>query len=379
MADPRGARRPLPRLDADRLLPRAWPALDGARRVRQARHLAPVPDVRLVLRRPARGDVPVRARPHAADARRAVPGRGAARARPQGREVLPRRRLLPRARKPAHGAEEPALGLRVPRAHGLRGPPRARPLEHARDDRRRRHAAGHRTLLAGAAARGRPAACQRGPRPVRVLVHGRRPRGLLRLADRQRDRDGPADRARLELSRGQGAHGQLVQGADRDGRRGDGPRLLVLRDQRLRDHLPVAPRPRAEAAVAPVEVLRDGRRGPDGRHRPGRDPGAAGERELALQGGPCRRVDRPDQPRAHQPRHRPDDARRRRVLRADPHRGRGGALASAAEHRLLRAPRRLARLLLLDPLPRASTRAGSSSTTASRRSRPRRPRRSTRS
>ena len=36
----------------------------------------------------------------------------------------------------------------------------------------------------------------------------------------------------------------------------------------------------------------------------------------------------------------------------DPHRGRGRAVAAAAEHRLLRAARRLARLLLLDPLPR---------------------------
>jgi hypothetical protein len=43
--------------------------------------------------------------------------------------------------------------------------------------------------------------------------------GLLRLADRQRHRDGPADRARLELPGGQDAHGQLVQGADRAGRR----------------------------------------------------------------------------------------------------------------------------------------------------------------
>ena len=82
-----------------------------------------------------------------------------------------------------------------------------------------------------------------------------------------------------------------------------------------RDDLPVAARPRAEAAVAPLEVLRDGRRRAHGRDRAGRDPGAAGERGLALQGGPRGRVDRPDQPRAHQPRHRPHDARRGLAVR----------------------------------------------------------------
>ena len=59
-----------------------------------------------------------------------------------------------------------------------------------------------------------------------------------------------------------------------------------------------------------------GAAGADRRHRAGRDPGAAGERRLALPRRPRGRVDRPDQPRAHQPRHRADDARRRRVLRA---------------------------------------------------------------
>ena len=43
-------------------------------------------------------------------------------------------------------------------------------------------------------------------------------------------------------------------------------------------------RARAEAAVAPLEVLRDGRRRADRRNGAGRDPGAAGERGLALQG-----------------------------------------------------------------------------------------------
>ena len=49
-------------------------------------------------------------------------------------------------------------------------------------------------------------------------------------------------------------------------------------------------------------------------HRAGRDPGAAGERGLAVSRRSCGRVDRPDQPRAHQPRHRADDARRGRAL-----------------------------------------------------------------
>ena len=42
----------------------------------------------------------------------------------------------------------------------------------------------------------------------------------------------------------EGAHGQVVQGADRHGRGGDGPRLLVLRGERAPDDLPVAARPR---------------------------------------------------------------------------------------------------------------------------------------
>ena len=53
-----------------------------------------------------------------------------------------------------------------------------------------------------------------------------------------------------------------------------------------------------------------GAAGAHGRDRAGRDPGAAGERRLALPRRARRRVDRSDQPRAHQPRHRADDARR---------------------------------------------------------------------
>ena len=86
----------------------------------------------------------------------------------------------------------------------------------------------------------------------------------------------------------------------------------------------------------PVEVLRHRGRGPDGRHRAGRHPGAAGERRLALQGGARRRVDRPHQPRAHQPRHRADDARGRRALPSLPRSAATrprGALATPASGR----------------------------------------------
>ena len=252
----------------------------------QAPLVAAVPHLRRVLRGRDRGDLQVRPGPRAARARGAVPGRGAARARREDGEVLHRRLALPRARLAAHGAQEPALARRVPGAHRLRRPPRPRPVEHPRDDRRRRDAPRDGPLLARAPANRGAAARERGAGAVRVLVHRHRPGGLLRLADRQRARDGPADRARLDVPGREGAHGPVVQGADRHGRGRDGPRLLVLRDERARDDLPVAARPRREAAVAPLEVLRDGRRRAHGRDGPGRDPGAAGQRRLALQGGP---------------------------------------------------------------------------------------------
>ena len=63
-------------------------------------------------------------------------------------------------------------------------------------------------------------------------------------------------------------------------------------------------------------------------------------------------MDRPDQPRAHQPRHRPRHARRGLAVRVRAPPGWGRAVAPAGEHVLLRAARRLACLLLLDALPR---------------------------
>ena len=136
------------------------------------------------------------------------------------------------------------------------------------------------------------------------------------------------------------------------GRRRHGPRLLVLRRERLPDGLPGAPRSRAEAAGPPVEVPRHRRRRPDRRDGPGRDPGDAGARRLALSRGPRGRVDRPDQPRAHQPRHRPDDARRRRALPARAAARRRGSVAAARERCVGAAARRLARVLRLVPLSR---------------------------
>ncbi len=187
---------------------------------------------------------------------------------------------------------------------------------------------------------------------MRVLVHRPRAGGLLCLADRQRDRDGAADGARLELPGGEGAHGQLVQGPDRDGRRRDGSRLLVLRHQRGLDDLPLATRTGAQAPMAPLEVFRHGRRRPDRRNGAGRDPGAARERGLALQGRQRGRLDRPDQPRSHQPRHGVDDARGGRLLRARALGRRSRAVASPRRHLLLRAPRGLAGLLFHGALPR---------------------------
>ena len=72
--------------------------------------------------------------------RRAV-SRGRARApRRAAREVLRRRRRLPRSRFGAHDVvEEPAVGRRVAGAIGDTPAISSNPLEHARDDRRRRH------------------------------------------------------------------------------------------------------------------------------------------------------------------------------------------------------------------------------------------------
>src|SRR6266581_3578899 len=61
----------------------------------------------------------------------------------------------------------------------------------------------------------------------------------------------------LGVPRREGAHGQVVQGSGRRGRRDHGPRLLVLRGERVADRVPGTPGSRAEAAGPPVEVLRN--------------------------------------------------------------------------------------------------------------------------
>ncbi len=97
----------------------------------------------------------------------------------------------------------------------------------------------NRPVLARAAEDRRTSPHERGPCPVRVLVHRRRARAVLRLARRQRDRDRPPGGAWLGLSARQGAPGQVVQGSHWDRRRRHGPRLLVLRGERLHDDFPV--------------------------------------------------------------------------------------------------------------------------------------------
>ena len=86
----------------------------------------------------------------------------------------------------------------------------------------------------------------------------------------------------------------VVQGAGRRRRGSDGARLLVLRGERRPDRLPVAARPGPEAERPPLEVLRHRRARADRGHRARRDPGAAGERSLALSRRPRGRMDRPD-------------------------------------------------------------------------------------
>ena len=154
------------------------------------------------------------------------------------------------ARRVAHDRQEPPLDRRVARACRLRGPPRPRSLEHARDDRRRRHAHLHRALLVRVAARRRPSAREPGARSGRVLVHGRRSARVLRRAGRERHRDRPPRLRRLGLRSGQAAHGQGLPGARRDRRRDHGNRLLVLRRQRVPHDLPGPARSRAEADAA---------------------------------------------------------------------------------------------------------------------------------
>ncbi len=214
------------------------------------------------------------------------------------------------------------------------------------------HAHRDRRLLVRPAPRGATAAREQRPGARGVLVHRRRPARLLRRADRERDRYGPAHGARLGLRGGQGAHGQLVPGAGRRERGRDGGGLLVLRGQRGRDGLPGAARARAQAERAPLEVPAHRRRGAHRGHRAGRDPGAAEERRLALPGAARGRVDRSDQPCAHQPGHRAHDAGRRGPLLPPAAARRRRAAATARQPLLLAAPGRLARLLRHGALPR---------------------------
>ena len=243
------------------------------------------------------------------------------------------------------------------RACRLRGPPRPRSLEHARDDRRRRHAHLHRALLVRVAARRRPSAREPGARAGRVLVHGRRSARVLHRLGRERHRDRPPRLRWLGLRGSQAAHGQGLPGAGRDRRRNHGNRLLVLRRQRVPHDLPGPARSRAEAERLPLEVLRDGRGRAHGRDRAGRVPGAACARRLALPRRARRRVDRSDQPRAHQPRHGADDADRGGVVRARAEARRSDAREEDGESVLLLSARRLARLLRRGALPRLSRRA----------------------
>ena len=180
-------------------------------------------------------------------------------------------------------AEEPPVDGRVARPRRLRGPPRPRPLEHARDDRRRRHADGDRALLVRAAADRRPAARERGARAGGVLADRARARGLLRRAGRERDRDGAADRARAgrtwqaKQHMGQWYRAPVGMGA---GVMGAGywcfaanVFLTVFQSRLVR-----VPKPDWHL----WKFLVCGRRRPHRRDGAGRDPGAAGERGLAL-------------------------------------------------------------------------------------------------
>ena len=266
---------------------------------------------------------------------------------------------LPRHRRSPHGGEEHPVGGRVARSWRLRGPPRPRPLEHPHHDRRRGHADLHRPLLVRASSNRRAPAREPGPRPGVLLADGPWAARLLRGARRERHRDEPPDRGGLELRGGQAAHGRLVQNARRHGRRGDGPRLLVLRGHRLPDGVPCAPGACRQTRWAPLEVPR--RRGwsAHGRNGAGRDPGAAGERELALRSGACGRVDRSDLTRAHQPRHRADHARGRSCVLPPAALRRHPTFEADGECLLLVAPGGIARLLrggALPRLPRGSAR-----------------------
>ena len=140
---------------------------------------------------------------------------------------------------------------------GIPRPPRPRPLEHARHDRRRRDAARHRALLARPAADRRPSACERRARPVCVLAHSDRARWSSTSRSSPTGSRSGGWSSTAGTTRSPRHTGQVVQDAPADRCRNHGPRLLVLRCERRADDLPVPAGQGAEAAVASLEVLRD--------------------------------------------------------------------------------------------------------------------------
>ena len=116
--------------------------------------------------------------------------------------------------------------------------------------------------------------------------------------------------------------------------------------------LPGTARARPEAERPPLEVPRDGCRRAHGRNGAGRDPGPACERGLALPGRTCRRMDRPDRPCAHQPRHRLTMLTAGALFYFAPLLGGRAPVAARGQRLLLRPPRGLARLLRVGHVPR---------------------------
>ena len=236
--------------------------------------------------------------------------------------------------------EEPPLGGRVACPRRLRGPPRPRPLEHAPDDRGRRHADRDRAD-AGTRCRGSSAGRSRATVSPRRRS-GSPPAGSPSSTSRW-SANGIAMGRLVE-------HGWSYQTAKQHmgkwykvpigvGAGVMGARLLVLRGERRPDRLPVAARARPEAERSPLEVLR---------HRSAALTVGTVQGVIQVQpanadwlyrGRPRGRVDRPDQPRAHQPRHRADDARRRRAVLPRAAARRHGAVSTrsrtAASSRLL--------------------------------------------
>ena len=140
---------------------------------------------------------------------------------------------LPRSRQRAHGRQEPAVDRRVARARGLRRAPRPRPLEHARDDRRRRDVARHGPHLVRAAedraavrSRARASRSARSGSPRVGLA------GLLCLAVGNGIAMGRLVEHGWEYQAAKAHMGNWYKAPDRDGRRRDGPGLLVLRRER---------------------------------------------------------------------------------------------------------------------------------------------------